>query len=181
MPISIRGLVVHRKAHRRVVAEAREAVTVTKFPPSGTRSLTAALPHFLYERVDAKELVSQINETGSTVFAMIETSEAVRNAHAIASVPGVDVLLLGANDLSLELGILGEWETPDFQDVLRAVSEACRANGKIFGISGIYTKPDIVQATVRDLGARYILGHSDMGLLSMAMNKNAKMLRELQP
>jgi 2-keto-3-deoxy-L-rhamnonate aldolase RhmA len=161
-------------------AEAREAVAVTKFPPSGSRSLTAALPHFLFERVGAKQVVQQLNETGSTVFAMIETSEAVRNAAAIASVEGVDVLLLGANDLSLELGILGEWEHPIFQDALRVIAEACRANNKILGISGIYTKPKIVQAAIRDLGARYILGHSDMGLLSMAMNKNAEMLRDLQ-
>lgn len=124
--------------------------------------------------------MNQLNETGSTVFAMIETSEAVQNARAIASVPGVDVLLLGANDLSLELGLLGEWEHPVLQDALRTVSEACRASDKIFGLSGIYTKPRIVQAAIRDLGARYILGHSDMGLLSMAMNKNAEMLRELQ-
>lgn len=163
-----------------LTAEAREAVSVTKFPPSGSRSLTAALPHFLFERVEAKQVVQQLNETGSTVFAMIETSEAVRNAAAIASVEGVDVLLLGANDLSLELGILGEWEHPLFQDALRVIAEACRANNKILGISGIYTKPKIVQAAIRDLGARYILGHSDMGLLSMAMNKNAEMLRDLQ-
>lgn len=111
---------------------------------------------------------------------MIETSEAVGNASAIAAVSGVDVLLLGANDLSLDLGILGEWEHPVFQEALRTVSEACRTNGKIFGLSGIYTKPKVMQAAIRELGARYILGHSDMGLLSMAMNKNAEMLRDLQ-
>ncbi|KAH8174048.1 hpcH/HpaI aldolase/citrate lyase family protein [Sarocladium implicatum] len=166
--------------HVNTAEEARQAVAVAKFPPLGTRSLTAALPHFLYERISASQVIAQVNEIGSTVVAMIETSEAVRNAPSIAAVLGVDVLLLGANDLSLELGILGEWEHPRFQDALKTVAEACRANGKIFGISGIYTKPNVVRAAVRELGARYVLGHSDMGLLSMAMNKNADMLRELQ-
>lgn len=155
-------------------------MAVTKFPPLGTRSLTAALPHFLYERISAQQVIAQINQVGSTVMVMIETSEGVLNAASIAAVPGVDVLLLGANDLSLELGILGEWEHPRFQDAVKAVAEACRSNGKILGISGIYTKPNVVRAAVQELGARYILGHSDMGLLSMAMNKNADMLRELQ-
>jgi len=164
----------------RITDEAKAAVAATKFPPHGTRSLTAALPQFLYQRVEAMDVIRQLNERGSMVFAMIETEEAVRNANDIAAVDGVDVLLLGANDLSLELGILGEWENPIFQDALRAVGAACEANNKIFGLSGIYTKPHIVQAAVRELGARYILGHSDMGLVSMAMNKNAEMLRGLQ-
>ncbi|KAG9252361.1 Pyruvate/Phosphoenolpyruvate kinase [Emericellopsis atlantica] len=159
--------------------EARAAVAMTKFPPLGTRSLTAALPHFLYKQVEAKEVVTQLNETGSMVFAMIETSEAVSNAYDIATVHGVDVLLLGANDLSLEMGILGEWEHPTFQVALRQVSHACEANGKIFGISGIYSKPDIVRWVIHELGAKYILGHSDLGLLLIAMRKNVETLRIL--
>lgn len=166
--------------HVNTAEEARNAVSVTKFPPQGTRSLTAALPQFLYQRTDARDVVHQLNQVGSTVFAMIETAQAVANASDIAAVDGVDVLLLGANDLSLDLGILGEWESPVFQDALCAIADACRRNGKIFGVSGIYTKPLVVQAAVRELGARYVLGHSDMGLVSMAMNRNAEMLRGLQ-
>lgn len=159
--------------------EAKAAVAAAKFPPQGTRSLTAALPQFLYQRVEASEVVRQLNDSGSTVIVMIETAEAVRNAAAIAAVPGVDVLLLGANDLSLEMGILGELERPAFQDALRAVADACRLGGKIFGVSGIYNRPQLVHAAIRELGARYVLGHSDMGLLAVAMNKNAAMLQAL--
>ncbi len=123
--------------------------------------------------------MQQLDSTGSTVFIMVETVECLENIDAIASLDGVDVLLLGANDLSLELGILGEWESPMFQKVLETVSTAAQKAGKIFGIAGLYTRPDILQHGIRDLGARYILGHYELGLLAMAMNKNVELLREL--
>ena len=103
----------------------------------------------------------------------------MENIDAIAAVEGVDVLLLGANDLSLELGIMGEWEHAKFQAAVETVATAAHRAGKIFGLCGLYTRPDICKHAVRELGARYILGHYDIGLLAMAMNKNVEHLREM--
>lgn len=159
--------------------EAKSAVASTKFPPKGRRSLTAALPQFDFQRVGAKDVIRQLDSIGSTVFIIVETRQCLEDIDAIAEVDGVDVLLLGANDLSLELGILGEWEHEIFQNALRAVAAAAHEAGKIFGIAGLYTRPDICRYAVRNLHARYILGHLDMGLLAMAMNKNMEQLREM--
>jgi 2-keto-3-deoxy-L-rhamnonate aldolase RhmA len=159
--------------------EVKSAVSATKFPPKGKRSLTAALPQFDFQRIAAKDLMQQLNSAGSTVFIMVETVECLENIDAIAAVEGVDVLLLGANDLSLELGILGEWEHAKFQNALETIAAAAQRAGKIFGLAGLYTRPDICKYAVRNLGARYILGHLDIGLLAMAMNKNVEQLREM--
>jgi 2-keto-3-deoxy-L-rhamnonate aldolase RhmA len=43
---------------------------------------------------------------------MIETPKAVENAAAIGAVPGIDCLLVGSNDLSMEMGIPGDWRIP---------------------------------------------------------------------
>jgi 4-hydroxy-2-oxoheptanedioate aldolase len=40
--------------------------------------------------------------------AMLETPVGIENADAIASVPGIDVLLIGSNDLCTAIGIPGE-------------------------------------------------------------------------
>jgi 2-keto-3-deoxy-L-rhamnonate aldolase RhmA len=151
-----------------------------KFPPRGRRSLTAALPHFGYGRVGAKDVIEQLDELGSSVFIMVETAECLRNVEAIAAVDGVDVLLLGANDLSLDLGILGLWEHETFLSALSTIAAAAHRHGKVFGIAGLYTRPDICKRAVSELGARYILGHLDLGLLSMAMNRNVELLRKLE-
>jgi 2-keto-3-deoxy-L-rhamnonate aldolase RhmA len=162
------------------VDEAEQAASCTKFPPRGKRSLTAALPHFGYQRIAARDVIQQLDGCGSTVFILVETSECLDNIEAIASVEGVDVLLLGANDLSLELGILGEWGHERFQDAIKSVAAAAHRAGKIFGIAGLYTRPDIMKWAVKELGARYVLGHYDMGLLSMAMNTNMTQLRDIE-
>ena len=162
-----------------VPEEARSAVSITKFPPKGKRSLTAALPQFDFQRIEAKDLMQQLDSAGSTVFIMVETWECLKNVDAIAAVEGVDVLLLGANDLSLELGIHGEWEHVEFQRALEGVANAAQRAGKIFGIAGLYTRPDICKHAVKHLGAKYILGHIDIGLLAMAMNKNMEQLRDM--
>ncbi|KAI9154674.1 Phosphonopyruvate hydrolase [Paramyrothecium foliicola] len=166
--------------HINTVGEAKDAVSSMKFPPQGKRSLTAALPHFNYQRMGAKAVMEQLDRIGSTVFIMVETVECLSNIDSIAAVEGVDVLLLGANDLSLELGILGEWEHVRFQAALAAVASAAERAGKVFGISGLYTRPDICKRAVTELSAGYVLGHLDLGLLSMAMNHNMEQLRDMQ-
>jgi len=165
--------------HISTVEEAREAVAYTKFPPKGRRSLTAALPHFHFQRVAAKHVIEQLNDVGSTVFLLIETRVSLDNIDALAALEGVDVLLVGANDLSLELGILGEWESPIFQSALAKIAVAAQRAGKIFGICGLYTRPDIYRVAVRELGARYVLGHVDLGLLAMSMRNNVELLRNI--
>lgn len=124
--------------------------------------------------------MQQLDTTGSTVFIQVETKECLTNIDAIAAIEGVDVLLLGANDLTLNLGILGEWDSPIFQDALRAVANAAQRQGKVLGIAGLYTRPDICRRAVKELGARFVVGHFDIGLLTMGMNKNIEQLRGIE-
>ncbi|KAF2165443.1 hypothetical protein M409DRAFT_24292 [Zasmidium cellare ATCC 36951] len=166
--------------HISTVEDARDAVSACKFPPLGKRSLTAALPHFNFQRTSPAEVTQTINNVGSTVIVMIETPQALDNIDAIAAVEGVDILLLGANDLSLEVGIPGDWDHAEFRNALTKIAAACQDHAKCFGIAGIYTRPAVCQWAVQELGARFVLGHLDIGLLAMAMNRNAEMLRDLE-
>ena len=117
--------------------------------------------------------VSQLNETGSTVFVQIETCQGLENVNDIAAVPGVDVLMVGANDLSLELGAVGDFDRPEFFAALERVGSACRKHGKIFGIAGIYKRLDLMQKIVGEFGARWILCGNDQSLLLSAMQTNS--------
>ncbi|EGX94842.1 Pyruvate/Phosphoenolpyruvate kinase [Cordyceps militaris CM01] len=158
--------------------EAEAAVRACKFPPRGKRSFAAALPHFHYQRTDAAEAMQWLDEVASTVIVMIETAEALANVDGIAATPGVDMLFVGATDLAIELGVVGQWEHVKFQTALQDVSAACKRHGKIFGLGGLHSRPDICQVVVKSLGARFILGNVDIGLLSMAMEMNVHQLKE---
>ena len=124
--------------------------------------------------------MSELTAAGSTVFLMVESRECVRNIEEIAAVPGVDVLLVGSNDLSLELGVLGEWDHPTFMGTLRRVSVVAKKHEKIFGLAGLYDRPDLSRQIVQELGARYILGNLDTGLLAQAAQDNVRKLRQLR-
>ncbi len=111
---------------------------------------------------------------------MVETTSCIANIDAIAAVPGVDVLLIGANDLSLELGIQGQWDNSVFRDALERVGGACKKSGRILGLAGLYNRPDICNDAIDRLGARYILGNLDIGLISEAAKANVAALESLQ-
>lgn len=120
-----------------------------------------------------------MNETGSTVFLMVETREILENIDEVAAVPGVDVLLVGANDLGIEIGCLGNWDSKIFRDALEKVSLSCRKHRKIMGLAGLYHRPDIMGWAIESLGVRYVLGGLDLGMLSAAMVVNSRTLRDL--
>lgn len=124
--------------------------------------------------------MTQLDASGSTVILMIETAEAIANINTIASVPGVDVLLVGANDLTLELGIQGQWDHPVFRETLEKIGEACRRSGVMMGLAGLYNRPDICADAIKRLGVRYMLGNLDIGLVAAAAKANVAVLKGLE-
>src|ERR1044072_7451015 len=65
---------------------------------------------------------------------MIETSEALESLDAIASVPGVDVLLVGPSDLSIELGVPLDYQCDHYQRALDKIAETAAKNGVVAGM-----------------------------------------------
>jgi 2-keto-3-deoxy-L-rhamnonate aldolase RhmA len=65
-----------------------------------------------------------------------ETRDAVLNIDAIAAVAGVDIVLIGPNDLSASLGIAGEFTHPDFREAVLTVAQGCTQAGVPIGIYG---------------------------------------------
>lgn len=97
---------------------------------------------------------------------MIETKDGIDNVDEIAAVDGVDMLLIGSNDLSIELGVPGGFQTPIFHAALESVSKACSIHGKIMGLAGIYDNYEIQTWAINVLNVRYILCQGDMGIIA---------------
>src|SRR5260370_15539486 len=60
---------------------------------------------------------------------MIETNQSLENLDAIASVPGVDVLLIGPSDLSIELGVPLDYQCDTYQRALDKIAAAAAKHG----------------------------------------------------
>ncbi len=95
--------------HVDTAEEAREIADRLRYPPRGHRSIAGGLPHFGYAPVSTAAATVAI-DAATLVVVMLETPKAIANAAAIAAVPGIDSLLIGTSDLSIELGIPGQFD-----------------------------------------------------------------------
>src|SRR5437763_14053330 len=95
---------------------------------------------------------------------MLETPRPIENAAAIAAVPGVDCLLIGTNDLAMELGIPGAFGDERIVAAYQSVVDACRANRKFAGIGGIADRA-LLRRHI-DMGVRPVPPGSHLGFMA---------------
>ena len=155
---------------------AARIVRQCRFPPLGRRSVVGGLPQLDFEAVPVGEATEAIN-AATLVIVMIETPEAVDNVDAIAAVEGVDGLLVGTNDLCMEMGIPGQVGDPAVMEAQAKVIEACRRHGRFPGLGGVY-EPALMEPYI-DMGMRFILCGNDLTMLMAAAGGRARQLRAL--
>ncbi|MGO8565223.1 aldolase/citrate lyase family protein, partial [Rhizobium ruizarguesonis] len=78
---------------------------------------------------------------------------------------GMDMLLVGTNDLCNSLGIPGQLDIPRVMEAYKHVLEVCSAKGKHLGVGGLNTRPEIAKEILL-MGARYVSTGSDTGFLT---------------
>jgi 4-hydroxy-2-oxoheptanedioate aldolase len=149
--------------------EARALVRAVKHAPLGGRSLAGAAPQLNYRTLPPDRVVRELDQA-SMVVAMIESQAGLDAVEDIAAVDGVDMLLVGANDLSVALGIAGQMDHPKVHDAYLRVIKACQANGKSIGIGGLGGWPDLIRQYL-DLGAGYVSTGNDISFLSAAASQ----------
>lgn len=119
----------------RSAEEVRRIVDMIRYPPEGQRGLAGyGCPASKYGGWSTRaEQVRAINE--NTVLGIqIETREALDGLEEILAVPGVDVAVVGCDDLSTAMGIPGDLENPRFQDAADRVIGLCLKHGVAPGI-----------------------------------------------
>ena len=114
-------------------------VDAYRFAPLGQRSIAGGYPQFGFAAASATEVVTALNDA-TLVVVMLETPQAIENADKIAAVPGIDALLMGTNDLCLEMGIPGQIDIARVVAAVDTVVAACRKHGKWPGLGGVYGK-----------------------------------------
>ena len=154
--------------------EARAMVDAFRYQPLGHRSIAGGYPQFGFAPTPAAQVTKEMNDA-TLVIAMIETPLAVENAAEIAAVPGIDVLLMGTNDLCMEMGIPGQLDNERLVAAIQAVLDACKRHGKWAGLGGIYGK-ELLKRYI-DMGMQMILAGNDLPLLVAAATEHASFVR----
>ncbi len=155
---------------------AARLVSYCRYPPAGKRSMTGALPQLDFGQHPIADAASALN-AATLVVVMLETPEAIERADAIAAVPGVDALLIGTNDLCMEMDIPGAFADERVVAAYGAVIRACKTHGKFPGMGGIYA-PDLMKRYIEQ-GMRLILSGSDFAFMMNGAKGQAAALRAM--
>ncbi len=165
--------------HVRSAEEAKALVEAARFPPRGVRSASGGLPQFDFRGVAAAE-ANPLLDDATMVVPMVETIEALEHVEDIVAVDGVDMVLVGTNDLTAEMGIAGQYDHPRLSDAYTRIIMAARSHGKHVGVGGLSSRPDLAAAFVR-MGARYISTGTDLAFLSGAAAARAQQVKDIIP
>jgi 2-dehydro-3-deoxyglucarate aldolase/4-hydroxy-2-oxoheptanedioate aldolase len=109
------------------------AVSWTKFPPMGVRGFGLGPAHVDYEKVTIPQIIEHLN-ANTLVVLQIETKLAVERRDELLSVPGIDAIMIGPADLSISLGVPGQFDHPTMIETIELVKESCLKHGVAPGI-----------------------------------------------
>ena len=141
------------------VRNAEEALKVVKglhYPPFGNRGVA--------KMVRATQFAQNFNDyyqkSRDQILGVvqIETIEVLSHLDEVAAIEGVDVLFIGPADLSMELGIFGQFDHPTFVEALNKIVAAAKKANKAVGI--LFFNPDDYQR-YHDLGIRFLACGAD--------------------
>jgi len=156
----------------------RAVVAAAKYPPLGERGLSAALPQLQFRTFPAAETLPALNDA-TLVIVQFESKAALDAMEEIVAVDGVDLVLIGTNDLMVDLGIPGQYDHPKVRDAYERTIAACRKRGKHVGVGGLGSRPDLMAQFVK-MGARYVSTGTDLAFLMAACTQRAKQVRDIQ-
>ncbi|MDP7740039.1 MAG: aldolase/citrate lyase family protein [Lentisphaeria bacterium] len=159
----------------RTLDDARLVVECTKYPPLGLRGLHTTSPHTSFSRpADVKQYAQECNDSLLTIL-QVETAEALAIVDDLAAVDGVDALLLGPNDMSVALGLIGQPEHERVFEAAAAIVEACRKSGKLAAAQS----GDVATARrFRELGMHLVSAGSPVGFLAKQAGAVADGIKE---
>ncbi len=100
------------------------AVRGAKFPPIGHRGFGLGPPQIGYQQATFDEITEHCNRE-TLVIAQIESVKALEGVSELAAVEGLDSLLIGPADLSVSLGVAGQWQHPKLVDAIDKVIATC--------------------------------------------------------
>ncbi|WP_417331442.1 HpcH/HpaI aldolase family protein [Halomonas cupida] len=146
-------------------ATLERAVAACRYAPAGQRSLNAGRPGS-FGKYPLKDYVTRANDQ-IMVVAMIESRAGVDNIDAIAAVPGLDLLLEGAADLSQSLGVSWQTQHPDVIESLQRVADSARRHGVPYCA---FLREPQAQADWRARGVRAFMLGDERGIAFRALS-----------
>jgi len=138
-----------------------KAISWTRFPPEGVRGYGLQPTHVGYEAIGMPDIIAHAN-ANTMVTLQIETKAAIERIDELLSVPKIDAVMIGPADLSISLGVAGQFEHPTLVAAIEKIRDACVRHGVAPGIHMRSLK--LVQYW-RDHGMLFLSCNSEIGFM----------------
>jgi 2-keto-3-deoxy-L-rhamnonate aldolase RhmA len=130
LDIGAQGIIFPRVEDPEVLAE---AISWTRFPPEGKRGFGMMAPVLDYEQCNFEQIIAHHNASTMTV-VQFETQTAIDRCDELLDVPGIDVVMVGPSDLSISLGVAGQFDHLRLLDAVGSLIQSCERRGIAPGI-----------------------------------------------
>lgn len=117
----------------RSVDEFKKVIALGKYPPLGNRGFIkgrgCGFGNQAWAAGDLPSFMANSNEK-LMLLPQCETVESLEHIEEIAALEGIDGIFIGPFDLSIDMGMPGQWDNPKFIAALERIIAACKANDK---------------------------------------------------
>lgn len=151
-----------------------KVVEYAKYSPIGKRGISTMRAHTLYNPPELLDYMKNANER-TRIYAQIETVSGVNNAEEILQTEGVDGFLMGPNDLSCEIGCLGDKNAPE---ILNAIIKLTDLSKKLNKSSGIITANKNYLAKAKEVNMEMFCVGSELSMIKNAGIQTVKLIKE---
>jgi 2-dehydro-3-deoxyglucarate aldolase/4-hydroxy-2-oxoheptanedioate aldolase len=146
------------------------ALSWTKFPPVGVRGYGLIAPQIDYEALPFNQVIEHVNANTLTVL-QIESRRGVEAREEILSVPGIDAVMVGPADLSISMGVPGDFQHPTMVAAMESIVETCQRRGIA---PGTQTRTVALARFWKERGMRFLGCGSEIGFLFDKATETAK-------
>lgn len=148
------------------VAQAQRLAAAAVYRPLKGAALERALTEGVWPSERTRQYCFEDKCRDTLFIPMIESVLGVENVDAICSIPGVNALFMGPNDLTTNMGIPNDYDSPELISLIQKVIDA--ANRRHVAAGCWFGKPEQALRT-KQQGARLIVYSNDGNLLRDAL------------
>ncbi len=148
-------------------------IKATKYYPVGERGMGLRRAHTDFVKGDIFEITKSTNEE-ILIITQIESKKAIDNLDSLLSVEGVDVALVGPNDLSQSLGVSGQTNHPEEIKYISKMVKICRKHNVVSGIH--LGSVEALKKWIKE-GMKFIVISND---INMIVDSGTRLVRELR-
>jgi len=165
------GLMIPRVETREVV---EQIIQAAKYPPWGVRGYGLRAITTNYEKAEVGDWIEWLNEN-TMIVIQIERKRAIENVDQLVSVRGVDAAFIGPHDLSISLGVPGQFDHPRMVEAIQRVVDTCKRHNIA---SGIHVRDLQKLLYWKERGVRMLTYSTDVNMIMSAATEAVEELRK---